>query len=133
MGCGKQLSRAIILNRSIFRLVTMPPTDGSMISRHLSSTPRWRPKPEIEWHRRHVGLADKLISRRIVDRANWLGNLTVSLLYVFVLYFFCSLALTLHKTRKVLICILATNHYPGGGYFRVKRIGMTVENPRKLP
>ena len=36
----------------------------------------------------------------IVDRANWLGNLTVSLLYVFVLYFFCLLALTLHKTQK---------------------------------
>ena len=23
--------------------------------------------------------------------------------------------------------------YPGGGYFGVKRIGMTVGNPRKLP
>ena len=43
-------------------LVTMPPTDGSMISRHLSSTPRWHPKSEIEWHQRHMGLADNLIS-----------------------------------------------------------------------
>ena len=40
----------------------------------------------------------------IVDRTNWFGNLTVSLLYVFVLYFFCSLALTMHKTHKVLKC-----------------------------
>ena len=30
-------------------LLTMPPTDGSMISKHLSFTPRWRPKSEIEW------------------------------------------------------------------------------------
>ena len=50
-----------------------------------------------------------IVAMIMVDRANWLGNLTVSLLYVFVLYFFCSLALTLHKTQKVLICILATN------------------------
>ena len=41
----------------------MPPTDGSMISRHLSSTPRWHLKSEIEWHRRHAGLANDLISR----------------------------------------------------------------------
>ena len=40
----------------------MPPTDSSMISRHLSSTPIWRPKSKIEWHRRHVGLANNLIS-----------------------------------------------------------------------
>ena len=40
----------------------------------------------------------------IVDRTNWFGNLTVSLLYVFVLYFLCSLALTVHKTQKVLKC-----------------------------
>ena len=26
------------------------------------STPRWRPKSEIEWHRRRVGLANDLIS-----------------------------------------------------------------------
>ena len=37
------------------------PTDGSMMSRHLSYTPRWRPKSEIEWHRRHVGLVNDLI------------------------------------------------------------------------
>ena len=43
-------------------LVTMPPTDGSMILRHLLSTPRWHPKSEIEWHWRHVGLANDLIS-----------------------------------------------------------------------
>ena len=40
----------------------MPPTDGSMISRHLLSTPRWRPKSEFEWHQRHMGLANDLIS-----------------------------------------------------------------------
>ena len=41
-------------------LVTMSPTDGSIISRHLS-TPRWHPKSEIEWH---VGLANDLIRMR---------------------------------------------------------------------
>ena len=40
----------------------MPSTTVSMISRHLSSTPRWRPKFEIEWHWRHVGLVNNLIS-----------------------------------------------------------------------
>ena len=58
-----KLSYSIDLFSAEHGLVTMPPTDGSMILRHLSSTPRWHPKSEIEWHQRHVGLANDLISR----------------------------------------------------------------------
>ena len=75
---------------------------------HLSSYGcTWEVKRALEKLEKHS--ASPCATHTIVDRANWLGNLTVSLLYVFVFYFFCSLALTLHKRRKVLICILATN------------------------
>ena len=45
----------------------------------------------------------------IVNRANWLWNSASFLLKVFVLYFFCSLALTVHKTQKVFKYIWTTN------------------------
>ena len=51
---------SIDLSSAEHGLVTMPPTDN-MILRHLSCTPRWHPKSEIEWHRRHMGLANDLI------------------------------------------------------------------------
>ena len=40
----------------------------------------------------------------------------------------------MHTIRSVFSCFeLANPEGGGGGYFGVKRIGMTVGNPRKLP
>ena len=68
-------------------LVTMPPTDSSMMSRHLLSTPRWSPKSEIEQHRRHCGgLANDLISM-CCPSSNAIIDLSETLFYKFIFYY----------------------------------------------
>ena len=37
------------------------------------------------------------------------------------------------KVINMIIPIGSSMEYPPGGYFGVKRIGMTIGNPRKLP
>ena len=48
--------------------------------------------------------AQKLHCPTLVDKTRLIMKLASFLLYVSVLYFFCSLALTVHKTQKVLKC-----------------------------
>ena len=56
-----------------------------------------------------VNVSDLSSAKAQLITRDWLRNSPVSLLYVFVLYFFCSLASTVHKTQKVLKYSWTTN------------------------